>query len=248
MRALRFAGPRGGHRRPRAGMEARAGGRRGPQPRCSGTWRCGASSTGRSDSASVPVEWVNMMPSTVISQFMKEFDFHGPAMSVSAMCASGNAGADHGQVVARLRYRLRRHPAGHRLCPACPRTSAGSATSAWPSSTGRRSTAVVPSRRAAGDSSGARPPSAMVLSRKPTGSYASVLGGAMTMDASSLVAMAPDLDELFRCFREAMADAGARSRRGRLHQRPRAGDGPVRRRRGQASSTRCSPTQRGSSR
>ena len=32
----------------------------------------------------------------------------------------------------------------------------------------------------------------------------------MTMDATSAVAMAPDLDELFRCFREAMADAGAR--------------------------------------
>ena len=36
--------------------------------------------------------WVNMMPSTVISMMMKENDFHGPAMSVSAMCASGNAG------------------------------------------------------------------------------------------------------------------------------------------------------------
>src|SRR5665213_2998590 len=36
--------------------------------------------------------WVNMLPSTVISQLMKENDFHGPAMSVSAMCASANAG------------------------------------------------------------------------------------------------------------------------------------------------------------
>ncbi len=33
-----------------------------------------------------------MMPSTVITQMMKEHDFHGPAMSVSAMCASANAG------------------------------------------------------------------------------------------------------------------------------------------------------------
>src|SRR5664279_1821134 len=37
-------------------------------------------------------QWVNMMPSTVICMLMKENDFHGPAMSVSAMCASGNAG------------------------------------------------------------------------------------------------------------------------------------------------------------
>ena len=36
--------------------------------------------------------WVNMLPSPVISQLMKENDFHGPAMSVSAMCASANAG------------------------------------------------------------------------------------------------------------------------------------------------------------
>ena len=60
------------------------------------------------------------MPSTVISMLMKEFDFHGPAMSVSAMCACANAGSDHGQVVARLRHRHRRHPAGHRPVRASP--------------------------------------------------------------------------------------------------------------------------------
>jgi 3-oxoacyl-[acyl-carrier-protein] synthase II len=57
----------------------------------SATPRCGASST----EAPEPVRakrWVNMLPSTVISQMMKENDFHGPAMSVSAMCASANAG------------------------------------------------------------------------------------------------------------------------------------------------------------
>jgi 3-oxoacyl-[acyl-carrier-protein] synthase II len=36
--------------------------------------------------------WVNMLPSTVINMLMKEHGFHGPAMSVSAMCASANAG------------------------------------------------------------------------------------------------------------------------------------------------------------
>jgi 3-oxoacyl-[acyl-carrier-protein] synthase II len=33
-----------------------------------------------------------LMPSTPMSTLMQEFDFHGPAMNVSAMCASGNAG------------------------------------------------------------------------------------------------------------------------------------------------------------
>jgi 3-oxoacyl-[acyl-carrier-protein] synthase II len=32
------------------------------------------------------------MPSTPMSTLMQEFGFHGPAMNVSAMCASGNAG------------------------------------------------------------------------------------------------------------------------------------------------------------
>jgi 3-oxoacyl-[acyl-carrier-protein] synthase II len=50
---------------------------------------------------------------------------------------------------------------------------------------------------------------AMVLSSKDTGAYASVLGGAMTMDGYNAVAMAPDLHEVFRCFREAMENAGA---------------------------------------
>ena len=58
--------------------------------------------------------WVNMMPSTVITNMMRENDFHGPAMSVSAMCASGQRRHDHGQVVARLGHRHRRHPDGHR--------------------------------------------------------------------------------------------------------------------------------------
>ena len=49
----------------------------------------------------------------------------------------------------------------------------------------------------------------MVLSGNAPGSYASVLGGAMTMDASNLVGVAPDLEELFRCFRLAIANAGA---------------------------------------
>jgi 3-oxoacyl-[acyl-carrier-protein] synthase II len=50
---------------------------------------------------------------------------------------------------------------------------------------------------------------AMVMSKSAQGSYASILGGAMTMDASNLVGVAPDLQELFRCYRLAMHNAGA---------------------------------------
>ncbi len=36
-------------------------------------------------------DYLTLMPSTPVSLLMKEYDFHGPAMNVSAMCASGNA-------------------------------------------------------------------------------------------------------------------------------------------------------------
>jgi 3-oxoacyl-[acyl-carrier-protein] synthase II len=37
-------------------------------------------------------EYLALMPSTPMSTLMQEYGFHGPAMNVSAMCASGNAG------------------------------------------------------------------------------------------------------------------------------------------------------------
>ena len=36
-------------------------------------------------------DYLGLMPSTPVSLIMQEFGFHGPAMNVSAMCASGNA-------------------------------------------------------------------------------------------------------------------------------------------------------------
>ncbi|HXW34193.1 MAG TPA: beta-ketoacyl synthase N-terminal-like domain-containing protein, partial [Acidimicrobiales bacterium] len=36
-------------------------------------------------------DWVKLMPSTALTAVMREFDFHGPVMSVTAMCATGNA-------------------------------------------------------------------------------------------------------------------------------------------------------------
>ena len=37
-------------------------------------------------------DYLTLMPSTPVSMLMSEYDFHGPAMNVSAMCSSGNAG------------------------------------------------------------------------------------------------------------------------------------------------------------
>ena len=51
----------------------------------------------------------------------------------------------------------------------------------------------------------------MVLASEQTGSYATILGGAMTMDAFNLVAVAPDMTELERCYREALDAAGVKA-------------------------------------
>jgi 3-oxoacyl-[acyl-carrier-protein] synthase II len=37
-------------------------------------------------------DYLTLMPSTAVSTLMKKYGFHGPAMNISAMCSSGNAG------------------------------------------------------------------------------------------------------------------------------------------------------------
>jgi 3-oxoacyl-[acyl-carrier-protein] synthase II len=154
-----------------------------------------------------PKTWVNMLPSTVISQLMKENDFHGPTMSVSAMCASSNAAMitakswlDSG--VASDVILLATDLCG---VPQVLRgfSDLGAAILSMPAFEACR-----PFQEGSRGFVGGEAAVSMVLSGDPQGSYASVLGGAMTMDACNLVGVAPDLEELFRCFRLAMADSG----------------------------------------
>jgi 3-oxoacyl-[acyl-carrier-protein] synthase II len=151
--------------------------------------------------------WVNMLPSTVISQLMKENDFHGPAMSVSAMCASANAGMitakswlDSGICtdVILLATDLSGIPINLRRFK-----DLGVAVLDSPPFDACR-----PFQEGSRGFVGGEAAVAMVLSTEDTGSYAQLLGGAMTMDAFNLVAVAPDMTELERCFREALAASG----------------------------------------
>jgi len=151
--------------------------------------------------------WVNMLPSTVISQLMKENDFHGPAMSVSAMCASANAGMitakswlDSGIAtdVILLATDLSGIPINLRRFK-----DLGVAVLDTPPLDGCR-----PFQEGSQGFVGGEAAVAMVLSTEDTGAYAAILGGAMTMDAFNLVAVAPDMQELERCFREALASSG----------------------------------------
>jgi 3-oxoacyl-[acyl-carrier-protein] synthase II len=151
--------------------------------------------------------WVNMMPSTVIAMLMKENDFHGPAMSVSAMCASGNAGLitakawiDSGVAtdVILLATDLSGHPQNLRGF-----SDVGVAVLDTPPLEACR-----PFQEGSRGFVGGEAAVAMVLSGQEVGSQATILGGAMSMDAYNAVAMAPDLDEVFRCFRNALDASG----------------------------------------
>src|ERR1700722_13537721 len=152
-------------------------------------------------------KWVNMLPSTVISMMMKENGFHGPAMSVSAMCASANAGMitakswiDSGIAtdVILLATDLSGLPQNLR-----PFGDLGVAVFDGPPFDACR-----PFQEGSRGFVGGEAAVAMVLSNNPHGSYASVLGGAMTMDAYNLVGVAPDLQEMTRCFRDSLTVAG----------------------------------------
>jgi 3-oxoacyl-[acyl-carrier-protein] synthase II len=160
------------------------------------------------DSRVRPRKWVNMLPSTVISQCMKEHDFHGPTMSVAAMCASANAAMitakswiDSG--VATDVILLATDVSG---VPQVLRafSDLGAAILSRPPFDACR-----PFQEGSRGFVGGEAAVSMVLSSNEPGSYATVLGGGMTMDASNLVGVAPDLGELFRAHRLAMDAAGA---------------------------------------
>ena len=154
-----------------------------------------------------PKTWVSMLPSTILSQFMKEHDFHGPTMSVNAMCATANAAMitakmwlDAGIVsdVVVMATDLCGVPQVLRAF-----SDLGAAILSLPPFDACR-----PFQEGSRGFVGGEAAVAMVLSGDGRGSYASMLGGAMTMDASHLVSVAPDLKEMFRCFRLALADSG----------------------------------------
>jgi 3-oxoacyl-[acyl-carrier-protein] synthase II len=154
-----------------------------------------------------PKTWVSMLPSTIISQFMKEHDFHGPAMSVSAMCATANAAMITAKSWLDTGICTDVVVMATDLCgvPQVLRafSDLGAAILSLPPYEACR-----PFQEGSRGFVGGEAAIAMVLSGDRTGAYGSMLGGAMTMDASHLVSVAPDLKEMFRCFRLAMEDSG----------------------------------------
>ena len=161
----------------------------------------------RSGKSAEPRQWVNMMPSTVISMLMTENDFHGPTMSVSAMCSSGNAGVitakswlDSGIASDVLFLNCDLSLLSENIRSFC---DLGVAVADAPAIDACR-----PFQEGSRGFPGGEAAVAMVLSNNDRGSYGSILGGAMTMDAYNAVSINPDLVQVFRCFKEAMAGSG----------------------------------------
>jgi 3-oxoacyl-[acyl-carrier-protein] synthase II len=152
-------------------------------------------------------DYLSMMPSTPPAMFMREFGFHGPAISVGAMCASGNAGLltakawlDTGIVddVVFVATDLSVNPQNvwHFTRLRVVVADADPLEACRPFQQGSRGFTM------------AEGSVAFVLSNRPARAYARVLGGAMSHDAYHVISIEPSLEHLRACYADALGNAG----------------------------------------
>ena len=152
-------------------------------------------------------EYLALMPSTPMSTFMQEYGFHGPAMNVSAMCASGNTGLltakawlDAGIVddVVFVATDLSATPENvlHFVRLGVAVSDDEPLEVCRPFQRGSRGFMV-------GEAS-----VAFVLSRRAERPYAFALGGAMSHDGHHVTSVDPGLEQVRGCFRDALDNAG----------------------------------------
>ncbi len=156
-------------------------------------------------------DYLNLMPSTPMSTLMQRSGFHGPAMNVSAMCASGNAGlitakmwldagiADDVLFVA-SDLSLTPENVEHFVGLGVAITDAEPLDACRPFQEGSRGFTM-------GEAS-----VGFVLSNRATNSYARVLGGAMSHDAHHVTSIDSDLTHVIGCFSDALDNADVRTR------------------------------------
>jgi 3-oxoacyl-[acyl-carrier-protein] synthase II len=153
-------------------------------------------------------EYLAQMPSTPMSTFMQEYGFTGPAMNVSAMCASGNAGLltakawlDAGivddVVFVATDISLTPEDVVHFVKLGVAVTDEEPLEASRPFQEGSRGFVM-------GEAS-----VAFVLSNRSDRPYAYALGGAMSHDGHHVTSINPDLTQIRRAITEAIADAGA---------------------------------------
>ncbi len=162
---------------------------------------------GRPLQRSTVKQFVNLMPSTPRTAVMAEHDFHGPVMGVTAMCASGNAAlltakmwinAGLATDVIVVATDISGTPKSLR-----PFVELGVAVADTDPLDGCR-----PFQEGSRGFIGGEASVAMVVSGQPDGSYASLLGGAMTNDGHHAISIDPSHTEIRRCITDALDSAG----------------------------------------
>jgi 3-oxoacyl-[acyl-carrier-protein] synthase II len=152
-------------------------------------------------------EYLQLMPSTILSTQMQRHGFHGPAMSVTAMCASGNAamltakmwldgGVVDDVVVVATDVSGTTDNIRHFVDLGVLFVDRPPFEACRPFQTDSLGFLL-------GEAS-----VAFVVSRQPEPAYVKVLGGAMTHDAFHVVSIDPQYTDIRRCFELALADAG----------------------------------------
>jgi 3-oxoacyl-[acyl-carrier-protein] synthase II len=152
-------------------------------------------------------EWLGLMPSTVLSGVAQEFGFHGPNMAVTAMCASTVAGLLTAQMwiaagladdVLVLSVDLSITPEN---CAAFNKLGAlfvdrPSLETCRPFQEGSRG--FTAGEAAVG----------FMVSGRPAGRYANILGGAMTHDGYHAISIDPNHEQVMAAFAGAVRDSG----------------------------------------
>lgn len=151
-------------------------------------------------------DYLPVMPSTMPSMIMTEHGWHGPCMTVTAMCASGNAAVltakwwvDAGicSDVVVLAADVSAYPGHlrqfHRLGVLCLDRPGLEACRPF-----QADSLGYPFGEAA---------IALIISRTSTGAYSRVLGGAMSFDAYHPASINPDLLALRRAWADALTDS-----------------------------------------
>lgn len=151
--------------------------------------------------------FIELMPSTPITGVMREFGFHGPTMSVSSMCASGNAAlltakqwldAGVASDVIVLATDISANPENIR-----PFVDLGVAVADRHPLDGCRPFQEGSKGFVVGEAS-----VALVVTSPPNGAYATIRGGAMTHDAHHVISIEPSHEQIRRCVSAALRSAG----------------------------------------
>jgi 3-oxoacyl-[acyl-carrier-protein] synthase II len=152
-------------------------------------------------------DYLAQMPSTPMSTLMQEYGFRGPAMNVSAMCASGNAGlltakawldADIVDDVVFVATDISLTPEDvlHFVRLGVAIADAEPLEVCRPFQEGSRG--FVMGEASVG----------YVLSSRSARPYALALGGAMSHDGHHVTSIDPELTQIRRCIEEAVGNAG----------------------------------------